>query len=83
MHFILIIPLLCTLYQKAKRLEYEFDKRYEGELLMYCITRNTIVCPRCRNIYDVDTLDQQMNFTWECTECGCIWMETPTHDIRR
>ena len=84
MYFIVIIPVLCQIYEKLNQLEYEFNQKYEGDLILYCISRNTIVCPNraCGTAFNVDTLDEQMNTTWECAECGTTWEETPTHDIK-
>lgn len=82
MHLIVFIPVILLFAQKINYAKKRFDAEYEGHLIMYLVTREHVVCPRCASVYAVQTLEEQMNTKWDCSECGCAWEETPTHDIK-
>jgi len=59
----------------------QYKKQEPYRLLDYMLSRVVVICPQCRHIVCVTTLEAQLASVWRCFKCGCAWEETSHCDI--
>jgi len=58
-------------------------REQDSELLEHLLNREFVICPDCRNMFEVSCLEEQMNAHWRCEICGCEFVEYPHHVAKR
>lgn len=68
----------------ARRMSEDIKQHKKKEpyaLLDYMLSRVVVVCPRCKHIVKVETLEAQLSSVWRCFKCGCSWREQSDRDV--
>ena len=74
----------AILHHKVKELKKkikENDRQEPWNTLFYALSRAVVVCPMCKHMAAVKSLDAQLETRWECKKCGCSWIETSHCDV--